>query len=117
MSGSSKPITNVAIAKGHEVYTCVWFWAPPIVMNVKKIRRLMDKYGLVCPIRKANPYRRMAKALKTSNVAENLLKRGFTEYGPRRVLLTDISYIPYYGRFGYLSRFWMDIQDRYCHMC
>lgn len=83
------------------IYMCMVHWAPPIVMNVKKIRRLMDKYGLVCPIRKANPYRRMAKAWKTSSVAENLLKRGFTEYGPRRVLLTDI--IPYHGRFGYLS--------------
>ena len=37
---------------------------PPAHMNIKKIRRLMKKYGLFCPIRKANPYRRMAKALK-----------------------------------------------------
>lgn len=65
---------------------CMLHWNPPIVMNVKKIRRLMDKYGLMCPIRKANPYRRMAKALRTSNVADNLLKREFTEHGPRRVL-------------------------------
>ena len=36
---------------------------PGTIMNVKKIRRLMHKYGLVCPIRKANPYRRMAKEL------------------------------------------------------
>ena len=63
----------------------------------------MDKYGLMCPIRKANPYRRMAKALRTSNVADNLLKREFTEHGPRRVLLTDITYIPYNGTFAYLS--------------
>lgn len=85
------------------IYMCMVHWKPPIVMNVKKIRRLMDKYGLVCPIRKANPYRRMAKALKTSNVADNLLKRGFTEHGPRQVLLTDITYIPYNGTFAYLS--------------
>jgi len=82
---------------------CMLHWNPPIVMNVKKIRRLMDKYGLMCPIRKANPYRRMAKALRTSNVADNLLKREFTEHGPRRVLLTDITYIPYNGTFAYLS--------------
>ena len=82
---------------------CMLHWNPPIVMNVKKIRRLMDKYGLVCPIRKANPYRRMAKALRTSNVADNLLKREFTEHGPRMVLLTDITYIPYNGTFAYLS--------------
>lgn len=76
---------------------------PPVVMNVKKIRRLMDKYGLSCPIRKANPYRRMEKALRTSNVADNLLKRKFRKYGPRMVLLTDITYLPYNGAFAYLS--------------
>lgn len=85
------------------IYMCMVHWDPPVVMNLKKIRRLMDKYGLVCPIRKANPYRRMAKALKTNNVADNLLKRKFTEYGPRKVLLTDITYIPCNGTFAYLS--------------
>lgn len=76
---------------------------PPVQMNVKKIRRLMDKYGLSCPIRKANPYRRMAKALKTSNVAGNLLNREFEAHGARKVLLTDITYVPYHGTFCYLS--------------
>lgn len=76
---------------------------PPVVMNLKKIQRLMNKYKLKCPIRKANPYRRMARALKTNNVAEYILKRRFTDYGPRMVLLTDITYIPYNGVFAYLS--------------
>lgn len=75
----------------------------PIIMNLKKIRRLMKKYNLICPIRKANPYRRMAKALKTSNVADNLVNREFTIHGPRKILLTDITYIPYNGKFCYLS--------------
>ena len=76
---------------------------PPVTMNLKKIRRLMQKYSLSCPVRKANPYRRMAKALRTSNVAPNLLERNFKEYGPRMVLLTDITYLPYNGVFAYLS--------------
>ena len=76
---------------------------PAVIMNLKKIRRLMAKYGLFCPIRKANPYRRMAKALKTNNVAENLVKREFEAHGPRMILLTDISYISYSGTFCYLS--------------
>ncbi len=76
---------------------------PPVLMNPKKIQRLMHKYGLVCPIRKANPYRRMAKALKTDAVADNLLNREFKEHGPRKVLLTDITYIPCCGIFFYLS--------------
>ena len=85
------------------IYMCMLHWNPPVIMNLKKIRRLMDKYGLKCPIRRANPYRRMAKAIKTNNVADNLLGRKFTEYGPRKVLLTDITYIPYNGKFAYLS--------------
>jgi len=85
------------------IYMCMLHWDPPVVMNLKKIRRLMDKYGLKCPIRKANPYRRMAKALKTSHTAGNLLERKFTEYGPRKVLLTDITYLPYNGTYAYLS--------------
>ena len=88
-------------AKG--IYMALINMDPPVIMNLKKIRRLMDKFNLSCPIRKANPYRRMAKALKTSNVADNLLQREFECYGPRMVLLTDISYLPYNGTFAYLS--------------
>ena len=51
-------------AKG--IYMALLHMEPPVIMNLKKIRRLMDKFNLSCPIRKANPYRRMAKALKTS---------------------------------------------------
>lgn len=76
---------------------------PPIIMNIKKIRRLMKKYNLFCPIRQANPYRRMAKALKTNNVADNILNREFKEHGPRIALLTDITYIPYNNTRCYLS--------------
>ena len=50
---------------------------PPVLMNLKKIQRLMHKYHLVCPIRKANPYRRMAKALKTNTIADNTLNHRF----------------------------------------
>ena len=88
-------------AKG--IYMALLHMNPPVIMNLKKIRRLMDKFNLSCPIRKANPYRRMAKALKTSNVADNLLQREFECYGPRMVLLTDITYLPYNGTFAYLS--------------
>ena len=76
---------------------------PPVIMNLKKIRRLMDKYGLFCPIRQANPYRRMAKAMKTSHIAGNVIDRGFKNYGPRKALLTDITYLFYKGGVCYLS--------------
>ena len=74
-----------------------------IRMNHKKIRRLMHKYNLKCPIRKANPYRRMAKAMKTNAVADNHLKRQFKVFGPRKVFLTDITYIPFGNCYIYLS--------------
>ena len=75
----------------------------PVRMNVKKIRRLMQKYHLTCPVRKRNPYSAISKALRTNIVADNLVDRNFTLYGPRKVLLTDITYIPYDGIFAYLS--------------
>ena len=76
----------------------------PVIMNLKKIRRLMKKYRLECPVRRANPYRQMQKAIKTSNYADNLLLREFERYAPRKVLLTDITYIPYYyDEVAYLS--------------
>lgn len=73
-------------------------------MNIKKIRRLMTKYNVICPIRAANPYRRMAKAMATSYVAPNLVMREFKKHGVRRILLTDITYIKRFdGEFSYLS--------------
>ena len=53
----------------------------------------MKKYNLQCPIRKANPYRRMAKAMATAYTAPNIVNREFEEHGPRKILLTDITYI------------------------
>lgn len=73
-------------------------------MNRKKIKRLMNKYGLKCPIRKANPYRQMAKAMKTDNISDNLVNREFQKHGPGKILLTDITYLFYnHGKKAYLS--------------
>ena len=75
-----------------------------IRMNRKKIQRLMGKYGLTYPIRKANPYRRMEKAMKTNNISENLVNREFQEHGPSMILLTDITYLFYNNHHkAYLS--------------
>ena len=45
----------------------------------------------------------MALALRTSNVADNLLNWEFESHGPRTVLLTDITYIRFQDGFLYLS--------------
>ncbi len=74
-----------------------------VTMNLKKIRRLMHKYGLKCPYRGPNPYRQMAKALKTNTVFPNEVDRKFLAGGVRKVLLTDITYIFYDTGVCYLS--------------
>ena len=81
-----------------------------IIMNVKKIRRLMKKYSLFCPIRKANPYRRMSKALVANMVAPNVVNREFKRK-PRKVLLTDITYLFFAEGKCYLST----ILDAFTH--
>jgi len=82
-----------------------------IQMNRKKIRRLMRKYGLVCPIRSPNPYKAMMRAIKTSHVAENKVNREFLKHGARKILLTDITYLFFKGGCCYLST----ILDAYTH--
>lgn len=72
-------------------------------MNVKKIRRLMRLHNLYCSIRKANPYRQRAKVSDEKYVVSNTLGREFLKYGPRKVLLTDVTYIKISDGFCYLS--------------
>lgn len=75
-----------------------------IKYNLKQIRRIMKKYDITCPHRKANPYRRMMKATKEHTVLPNLLNREFKQGIPGKVLLTDISYLFFRnGQKAYLS--------------
>ena len=74
-----------------------------IIMNPKRIYRLMHKFGLVCRIRKPSPNRRIAREMATNIISENIVNREFYR-GPRQVLLTDITYL-FFGKDGkcYLS--------------
>lgn len=72
-------------------------------MNIKKIRRLMKENSLFCPIRRGNPYKKMARDMKTNYVAKNIVDRHFLDYGARKVLLTDITYLFYRNGVCYLS--------------
>lgn len=75
-----------------------------IVMNHKKIRRLMRKYKLFTKIRVANPYKKMAKADQEHRTLPNLVNRKFDQGKPGKVLLTDITYLYYRnGQKAYLS--------------
>lgn len=76
-----------------------------LVMNHKKIRRIMTKYGLACQVRRKNPYKQIMKKTQEHRTFENILDRNFNQAAPRKALCTDITYI-YYGTLGkkaYLS--------------
>ena len=68
-----------------------------VVYNLKRIGRIMKKYDIVCPIRRANPYKRIMKATQEHKVVPNLLNREFKQGIPFKVLLTDITYL-FYGK-------------------
>lgn len=75
-----------------------------ITMNHKKIRRIMNKYGIRTKVRKANPYRNMFKATLEHRTKLNLLNRNFKQIIPYKVFGTDITYlISNSGRKSYLS--------------
>lgn len=70
----------------------------------KRIQRIMNKYNIICPHRKSNPYRKIAKATKEHSVVPNKLNREFKQGIPAKVLLTDITYLPYgNNNMAYLS--------------
>lgn len=75
-----------------------------VIYNLKRIRRIMQKYNIVCPIRKANPARRMAKATQEHRTCPNMLNRAFKPGIAGKVLLTDITYLTYgISKRAYLS--------------
>lgn len=75
-----------------------------VVMNHKKIRRIMRKFNLVATVRQANPYRKMAQASQEHKTLPNVLQRQFDQGEPQKVLLTDITYLYYgNGQPAYLS--------------
>lgn len=74
-----------------------------VIMNHKKIRRIMRKYQLIAKIRQANPYRKMAKATQEHLTCPNLLARQFEQGEPEKVFLTDITYLKLQNQWAYLS--------------
>lgn len=75
-----------------------------IVYSLKRIRRIMNKYEIICPHRKSNPYKKIAKATNEHRVVKNILNREFKQATPGKVLLTDITYLQYgNSKTAYLS--------------
>lgn len=75
-----------------------------IIFNLKHIRRIMKKYDVICPIRKAEPYKQMLKKDLEHRTIENKLNREFKQEKPGKILLTDITYLSYgFYKRAYLS--------------
>jgi transposase InsO family protein len=74
-----------------------------VVMNHKKIIRIMKKYNLVTKIRRRNPYKAIMKKTIEHRTFENKLDRNFIQMIPGKAFCTDITYIPFNNRFAYLS--------------
>jgi transposase InsO family protein len=74
-----------------------------INMNHKKISRIMNKYNLICKIRRKNPYKNIMKKSLEHRTCENKLKREFKQDIPCKSLSTDITYLSFNHRFAYLS--------------
>jgi putative transposase len=84
-----------------------------ILMNHKKVLRLMRKYNLLAKIRRENPYKKIAKATQEHSVVPNILNRDFQCQIPKEwtwpipipytKLWTDITYIRFNHRWVYLS--------------
>ena len=82
-------------------------WLKAVPTREAQEQRDREDFDLVLEAYRMRGYSKGAKgiymALRTSSVADNLLRREFECYGPRMVLLTDITYLPYNGTFAYLS--------------
>ena len=74
-----------------------------IIMNPKKVRRIMRKYSLTTIIRKKNPYAKIAKANQEHRTCSNILNRQFRWLKAFEKLWTDITYLYYNWLRCYLS--------------
>ncbi len=64
----------------------------------------MKKYKIESPIRKSNSAKYIAKSTKEHKKVPNKLNIKFKQCVPGKVLLTDITYMPYgNGKIAYLS--------------
>ena len=74
-----------------------------IVMNLKKIHRIMNKYSLVCTVRTINKARVSLQRNKENIAVDNVLNRQFNQKTPYTFTSTDITYLKHKDRFSFLS--------------
>lgn len=75
-----------------------------IIMNHKKIRRIMFQYGLKARIRQKSKHRAVFQKVQNTCICSNLLNRNFTQIKPDKAFTTDVTYLFYNkGKPAYLS--------------
>ncbi len=88
---------------GHRTITMKLQREKNVLMNRKKVLRIMNKYHLKTKVRRKNPYKMIMKKTKEHRTFENILNREFKQLMPFRMLCTDITYLRLNDRFAYLS--------------
>jgi len=74
-----------------------------IIMNHKKVLRLMKKYNLLSIIRKKKPYAQIMKATQEHRTCINILNREFRWLKAFYKYWTDISYLHFNWKRAYIS--------------
>lgn len=74
-----------------------------IIMNPKKVYRLMKKYGIRSTVRKKRPYAALNNEYKKHYYFDNVLNRKFDVKKPDTVYATDITYLIWGNNRYYLS--------------
>ena len=82
-----------------------------VVMNGKKVLRIMKKYNLMAEYVKKSKKKNKTEGIE-DNVKPNLLKRNFTTEALNKVWDTDVTYLIYKGSRAYLSTI-IDLYDRH----
>jgi len=81
-----------------------------VVMNGKKVLRIMKKYNLVPEYHRRAKNKQKHKRIE-ENVRVDLVKRKFNVSEPNKIWITDITYLIFKGKRAYLSTI-IDLYDR-----
>ena len=79
--------------KGTRMVTMMMPKVEKVIMNRKKVQRLMRKAGLLCKIRAPRKSKAAARAQLEKNRKDNVLKRRFRLGKPYDQITTDVTYI------------------------
>jgi putative transposase len=82
-----------------------------IVMNHKKVSRIMKKYGLVVQHAQVSNSTKLSRQRHEANIVENYLKRQFKFPKKNQAWVTDITYLVFGNQRRYLSTI-LDLHSR-----